>query len=51
MEPREKCGVFGIYSPDEQVFPYLYWGMLAQNHRGHQSHGFATYNDGLEYYT
>lgn len=51
MEPREKCGVFGIYSPDEQVFPYLYWGMLAQNHRGHQSHGFATYNDGLHYYT
>ena len=51
MELREKCGVFGIYSPDEQVFPYLYWGMLAQNHRGHQSHGFATYNDGLEFYT
>ncbi len=51
MELREKCGVFGIYSPDEPVFPYLYWGMLAQNHRGHQSHGFATYNDGLEFYT
>ena len=51
MELREKCGVFGIYSPDEQVFPYLYWGMLAQNHRGHQSHGFATYHHGLEYYT
>jgi len=51
VELREKCGVFGIYSPDEQIFPYLYWGMLAQNHRGHQSHGFATYNDGLEFYT
>jgi amidophosphoribosyltransferase len=51
VEIREKCGIFGIYSPDEQVFPYLYWGMLAQNHRGHQSHGFATYNDRLEYYT
>ncbi|TFH15223.1 hypothetical protein E4H04_08765, partial [Candidatus Bathyarchaeota archaeon] len=51
MELREKCGVFGIYSPDEQVFPYLYWGMLAQNHRGHQSHGFATYDNGLEFYT
>jgi len=24
------------------VFPYLYWGMLAQNHRGQQSYGFAT---------
>ena len=51
MELREKCGVFGISSPDEPVFPYLYWGMLAQNHRGHQSHGFATYNHGLEFYT
>jgi amidophosphoribosyltransferase len=51
VELREKCGVFGIYSPDEQVFPYLYWGMLAQNHRGHQSHGFATYDNGLEFYT
>jgi amidophosphoribosyltransferase len=51
VQTREKCGVFGIYSPDEPVFPYLYWGMLAQNHRGHQSHGFATYNNGLEYYT
>jgi amidophosphoribosyltransferase len=51
VELREKCGVFGIYSTDEQIFPYLYWGMLAQNHRGHQSHGFATFNEGLEYYT
>ncbi len=25
--------------------------MLAQNHRGHQSHGFATYNGGLEFYS
>jgi amidophosphoribosyltransferase len=51
MELREKCGIFGVYSPSEEVFPFLYWGMLAQNHRGHQSHGFATYCDGLEFYT
>jgi amidophosphoribosyltransferase len=25
--------------------------MLAQNHRGHQSHGFATFNGGLEFYS
>jgi len=25
--------------------------MLSQNHRGHQSHGFATYNGGLERYS
>ena len=51
MELREKCGIFGIYSPSEEAFPYLYWGMLAQNHRGHQSHGFATYDNGLEFYS
>jgi amidophosphoribosyltransferase len=33
------------------VFPVLYWGMLAQNHRGHHSHGFATYSGGIESYT
>jgi amidophosphoribosyltransferase len=51
VELGEKCGVFGIYSPGESAFPYLYWGMLAQNHRGHQSHGFATFNNSLELYT
>jgi amidophosphoribosyltransferase len=24
----------------------MYWGLRAQNHRGHQSHGFLTYNNG-----
>jgi amidophosphoribosyltransferase len=43
--------VFGAYSEKEDVFPYLYWGMLAQNHRGHQSHGFATFSDGIKSYT
>jgi amidophosphoribosyltransferase len=44
MSLRESCGVFGAYSERGDVFPYLYWGMLAQNHRGHQSHGFATFD-------
>jgi amidophosphoribosyltransferase len=48
---RERCGVYGVYSDDEDAFPYLYWGMLAQNHRGHQSHGFATLNGVIEVYT
>ena len=30
---------------NQPVFPYVYWGLRAQNHRGHQSHGFLTYND------
>jgi len=51
VSPREKCGVFGAHSADQEIFPFLYWGMLAQNHRGHHSHGFATCSDGIEAYT
>jgi amidophosphoribosyltransferase len=47
----EKCGVFGAHVADGAVFPTLYWGMLAQNHRGHQSHGFATWDRDIEFYT
>ncbi|MEM2103601.1 MAG: amidophosphoribosyltransferase [Candidatus Bathyarchaeia archaeon] len=45
------CGVFGAISFKKQpVFPHIYWGLRAQNHRGHQSHGFLTYLNG-EFYT
>ncbi len=41
------CGIFGVINYNNQpVFPYVYWGLRAQNHRGHQSHGFLTYNKG-----
>jgi len=41
------CGVFGAISFQKQpIFPYIYWGLRAQNHRGHQSHGFLTYDNG-----
>jgi len=41
------CGVFAAINYENQpIFPYIYWGMRAQNHRGHQSHGFLTYQDG-----
>jgi len=41
------CGVFGAKSLQKQpVFPFIYWGLRAQNHRGHQSHGFLTYDGG-----
>lgn len=41
------CGVFAAISlKNKPVFPYIYWGLRAQNHRGHQSHGFLTYNNG-----
>jgi len=41
------CGVFAAINYENQpIFPYIYWGLRAQNHRGHQSHGFLTYCDG-----
>ncbi len=40
------CGIFGAINYEKQpVFPFVYWGLRAQNHRGHQSHGFLTYNN------
>ena len=37
--------MFGVYDFNHgQVYPYVYWGLLAQNHRGHQSHGLLTYD-------
>ena len=42
---REACGVFSAYDFEGgSVFPCIYWGLRAQNHRGHQSHGFVTFN-------
>ncbi len=39
------CGVFSaIDFRRKPIFPYIYWGMRAQNHRGHQSHGFLTFD-------
>ncbi len=45
-EPKIACGVFAAKVFMEQpVFQYIYWGLRAQNHRGHQSHGFLTYGE------
>ncbi|KPV63864.1 MAG: Glutamine--fructose-6-phosphate aminotransferase (isomerizing) [Candidatus Bathyarchaeota archaeon BA2] len=42
---KEACGIFGAHDfGNGTVFPYLYWGLRAQNHRGHQSHGFITFD-------
>jgi len=42
---RIGCGIFGAISfKNEPIFPSVYWGLRAQNHRGHQSHGFLTYD-------
>ncbi|MBS7651941.1 MAG: amidophosphoribosyltransferase [Candidatus Bathyarchaeia archaeon] len=45
---REGCGVYGVHLKRGEALPYLYWGLLAQNHRGHQSHGFAVYDGGIK---
>jgi amidophosphoribosyltransferase len=46
-ELKIACGVFGLINyGKEPIFPYIYWGLRAQNHRGHQSHGFLTYQNG-----
>ncbi|NLE03743.1 MAG: amidophosphoribosyltransferase [Crenarchaeota archaeon] len=45
------CGVFGaIDFGSDLVFPFVYWGLRAQNHRGHQSYGFLTF-DGESFHT
>lgn len=42
----DKCGVFAALSQRRgNVFRFIYWGLLAQNHRGHQSYGFLTLNE------
>ena len=39
---REKCGVFGVYSPDEDVARLTYFGLHSLQHRGQESAGIAT---------
>ena len=48
---KEECGVFGVRDFQKgPVFPYIYWGLRGQNHRGHQSHGILTYNGSFHVY-
>ena len=43
-ELKEACGVFGVYDFKQgPIYSYIYWGLVSQNHRGHQSHGLLTY--------
>jgi amidophosphoribosyltransferase len=39
--PRDACGVFGVWSPDEDVATLAYFGLYALQHRGQESAGIA----------
>jgi amidophosphoribosyltransferase len=39
--PRDACGVFGAWSPDEDVAKLAYFGLYALQHRGQESAGIA----------
>ncbi len=45
-KPEEACGVFGIYAPGEDIANLSYFGLFALQHRGQESAGIATFNDG-----
>ena len=46
-----ECGVFSAIDFERKpIFPHIYWGMRAQNHRGHQSHGFLTFDGKFNVY-
>lgn len=39
-QPKEACGVFGIYDlSGENTAPSVYYGLLALQHRGQESWG------------
>jgi amidophosphoribosyltransferase len=39
---HESCGVFGVYSPDEDVSRLTFFALYALQHRGQESSGIAT---------
>jgi amidophosphoribosyltransferase len=47
---REKCGVFGVFAPDEDVARITFYGIYALQHRGQESAGIAT-ADGYRIFT
>jgi amidophosphoribosyltransferase len=45
-KPEEACGVFGVYAPGEPVANLAYFGLFALQHRGQESAGIATFEEG-----
>ena len=44
--PRDECGVFGIHAPGHDVARLAYFALYALQHRGQESAGIATAQDG-----
>jgi amidophosphoribosyltransferase len=44
--PRDECGVFGVYAPANDVARLAYFALYALQHRGQESAGIATADDG-----
>src|SRR5689334_1186289 len=47
-QPREACGVVGVYQPGHKVANLAYLGLYALQHRGQESAGIAC-SDGTTY--
>ncbi len=45
-KPEEACGVFGVYAPENEVATLTYFGLYALQHRGQESAGIATFDQG-----
>ena len=39
--PKEACGVFGVYAPEQAVSHLTYLGLYALQHRGQEAAGMA----------
>ncbi|MQA12544.1 MAG: amidophosphoribosyltransferase [Pseudonocardiaceae bacterium] len=47
QEPREECGVFGVWAPGEEVAKLTYYGLYALQHRGQEAAGISV-SDGSQ---